>query len=77
MQIVSMETICMKCQILFSGKNKKKHHSMWLAEFAQIVVKVNISHLKYVVASQTTVEPQELELWLIRTHFWVPTKFIR
>ena len=24
MQIVSMETICMKCQILFSEKKKKK-----------------------------------------------------
>ena len=27
------ETICMKCQILFSGKNKKKDFEMVYAEF--------------------------------------------
>ena len=27
-----METICMKCQILFSGKNMKKYFSMLSAE---------------------------------------------
>ena len=26
------ETICMKCRILFSGKNKKKHFKMSSAE---------------------------------------------
>ena len=34
-----METICMKCQILFSGKNKK-NISLLSAEFAHRVVKV-------------------------------------
>ena len=32
----------MKCLILFSGKNKKKNHELLAAEFAQIVVKVNL-----------------------------------
>ena len=36
-----METICMKCQILFSGKNKKNITNLSSAEFAQRVVKVN------------------------------------
>ena len=35
------ETICMKCQILFSGKNKKKFINLSSAEFAYRVVKVN------------------------------------
>ena len=33
MQIVLLETICMKCQNLFLGKNKKKYLKMWPAEF--------------------------------------------
>ena len=36
-----METICMKCQILFSGKNKKNIINLLSAENAQRVVKVN------------------------------------
>ena len=40
MQIVFMETIYMKCQILFSGKNKKNIANLSSAEFAQRVVKV-------------------------------------
>ena len=46
MQIVSngdnlhpMETICMKCQILFSGKNKKNIINLSSVELAQRVVK--------------------------------------
>ena len=35
------ETICMKCQILFSGKNKKNNIILSSAENAQRVVKVN------------------------------------
>ena len=35
------ETICMKCQILFSGKNKKNNINLSTAENAQSVVKVN------------------------------------
>ena len=35
-----METICMKCQILFSGNNKKNIINLPSAEFAQRVVKV-------------------------------------
>ena len=34
-----METICMKCQILFSWKNKK-NINLSFAEFVQTVVKV-------------------------------------
>ena len=37
-----MEAICMKRQILFSGKNKKNIISLSSAENAQRVVKVNI-----------------------------------
>ena len=42
MQIVSnpMETICMKYQILFSGKNKKNIINLSSAKLAQKVVKV-------------------------------------
>ena len=32
MQIVSLETICMKCQILFSGKKWEKYFKMLSAE---------------------------------------------
>ena len=35
------ETICMKCQILFSGKNKKYINDLSSAEFAHRVVKIN------------------------------------
>ena len=42
MQIVSSETICMKCQILFTGKNKKNIINLSSAEYAQRVVKVKI-----------------------------------
>ena len=36
-----LETICMKCQFLFSGKNKKNITNLSSAELAQRVVKVN------------------------------------
>ena len=36
----AMETICMKCQILFSGKNKKNITNLSSAELAQRVVMV-------------------------------------
>ena len=39
--IFPKETICMKCQILFSGKNKKNIINLSSAENAQRVVKVN------------------------------------
>ena len=35
-----METFCMKCQILFSGENKKTIVNFSSAEFAYTVVKV-------------------------------------
>ena len=36
MQIVSLqETICMKCQILFSGKKKKKKEIYFKMSFAE------------------------------------------
>ena len=35
-----LETICMKCQILFSGKNKKNINYLSSAELAKRVVKV-------------------------------------
>ena len=34
MQIVSLETMYMKCQILFSGKNKNENRNTLSAEFA-------------------------------------------
>ena len=37
------ETICMKCQILFSGKNKKNIINWPSAENSQRVVKVKVS----------------------------------
>ena len=41
MQVSPMKTICMKCQILFSGKNKKKGKTLSSAEIAKRMVKVN------------------------------------
>ena len=38
---ISVETICLKRQILFSGKNKKNLVNLLSAELAQRVVKVN------------------------------------
>ena len=35
-----METICMKCQIPFSGKNKKNIINLLSAELAQRVLKI-------------------------------------
>ena len=43
--------ICMKCQILFSGKNKKNIINLSSAENAQRVVKVNLDHMKKKVLS--------------------------
>ena len=37
---MQIETICMKCQILFSGKNEKNIFSLSSSELAQRVVKV-------------------------------------
>ena len=42
MQIVSMETVCMKCQSLFSGKSKKNIINMSAAELAHRVVMVKL-----------------------------------
>ena len=36
------ETICMKCQCLFSGKNKKNIFNLLSAKFAQRVAKVKM-----------------------------------
>ena len=41
-----MKFHCMKCQILFFGKNKKNITNLSSAEFAQRVMKVKVS--KYV-----------------------------
>ena len=45
MQIVSniLETICMKCQILCPGKNKKNTTNLSSPELAQTVMNVNNS----------------------------------
>ena len=40
-----LETICMKCQILFHGKNKKYIINLLSAELAQRVVKVNVTKM--------------------------------
>ena len=45
MQIVSIETICMKCQILFSGKIKKIITILPSALSAERVVMVNLVSL--------------------------------
>ena len=42
------ETICMKCKILFSGKNKKNIIYLSSAEFAQWMLKVNIMYSTYI-----------------------------
>ena len=42
-----METICMKCQIMFSGKNKKNIINLSSAELAQRVVKVKLCNSKW------------------------------
>ena len=39
------ETVCMKCQSLFSGKNKKNIISLSSAEYAKKVVMVNLGKL--------------------------------
>ena len=44
--ITLMKTICMKYQILFSGKNKKSITNLSSAEVAQSVVKVKEKNLK-------------------------------
>ena len=40
-KLSTMETICMECRILFSGKDKKNITNLSSAEIAQRVVKVN------------------------------------
>ena len=47
-----MATICMKYQILFSGKNKKNIMSLLSAELAQRVMKVNQCNMVYKVNSK-------------------------
>ena len=46
-----METICKKCQILFSGKNKKNVTNMLSAELAKRVVKLKKSLLGRLVVN--------------------------
>ena len=41
-KITSEETICMKCQILFSGKNKKNIINLLSAEFTHSTVSVKV-----------------------------------
>ena len=41
-KLSSMETSCMKCQILFSEKNKKNITNLSSADLAQRVVKVKL-----------------------------------
>ena len=58
-QIVSM-TIYMKCQILFSGKNKHNITNLSCAELAQGVIKVNSISLK--LTHQLSLDGNCLEL---------------
>ena len=44
-----MKTISMKCQILFSGENKKNIINLLSAELAKRVVKINLSILQTAV----------------------------
>ena len=41
MQIVSKETICMKCQSLFSAKNKKNISECRMLEFLTSMLSIN------------------------------------
>ena len=52
MQIVSLETICMKCQILISGKNKKNISKCRLLKILPRVLSVNFA-LNYMEFSHT------------------------
>ena len=45
-----LQMICMKCQILFSGENKKNLNNLLSAELAKRVVKI---YFKQVVDSNT------------------------
>ena len=41
-KLLPLKTICMKCQILFSGKNKKNITNLLNAELAKSVVNFNV-----------------------------------
>ena len=51
MQTVAKETICMKCQILFSGKNKKNIINLSSAEFANWVINVKLYYINYILVN--------------------------
>ena len=43
---MSCQTICMNCQILFTGENKKNTFSLWSAELAKRVVEIRHKNAK-------------------------------
>ena len=51
-----METICINCQILFSGKIRKIFINLLSAEFAQGVVKVYRSKICHTVSTATHIK---------------------
>ena len=67
-----METICMKYQILFSGKNKKNITNLSSAELALRVVKVKIEAL-----AQTTHEGSLIRHFVVCLEIqWLPKNLV-
>ena len=62
MQIVSLETICIICQILFSWKKKKNSISFLSAEFAQREEKVKVQTLNTWSVENTTFSQGPVEI---------------
>ena len=61
MQIFPKETTCMKCEILFSVKNKKNIISLPSAEFGQRVLTVTVKHIIiYIIPSHFPCKGQSL-----------------
>ena len=60
--ILCNETICMKCQSLFSGKNRKNIINLSSAEFAQRMVRVTPYKALYKVQKSIRFEIQKVSL---------------
>ena len=68
MQIVSLETICMNCQILLCRENKK-NINLSSAEFAQRVVKVYGFNLPSIVITK--------QIYFVAWELWIHWPFIK
>ena len=58
-----LETVSMKCQILFSGKNKKKYNQCVVCWIAQRVVKVKQDRKSFKKICQTRWDVQKWHFW--------------